>query len=88
MRLLILFGLVYLAYRILKFWILQDASSHKTVADPGVREIDDVMIKDPFCNVYFARKKGIHLKFEGEDLYFCSTECKDQFVALKTKSMP
>jgi YHS domain-containing protein len=51
-----------------------------------MKEIDDVMVKDPFCNVYFARKEGIHLKFNGEDLYFCSTECRDKYIAMKTES--
>jgi len=88
MRLLILFALVYLAYRALKSWMLQDTSSPKTVVDRGIKEIDDIMVKDPFCNVYFARKKGVHLKFDGEDLYFCSPECKDQFVAMKTELTP
>jgi len=83
---LILFGLLYLAYRLLKFWMMQGTSSPETITDPEIREIDDVMVKDPLCNVYFAKKRGVHLKADGEDLYFCSTECRDQFVSSKTES--
>jgi len=42
--------------------------------------IDDVMVKDPFCEVYFPRREGHHLKYEGKDLYFCSSTCKEKFV--------
>jgi len=38
------------------------------------------MVKDPVCEVYFPKRNGIHLKHEGEDLYFCSADCKNEFV--------
>ncbi len=80
MRLLILIGLIYIAYRALKSW-----AGQKTVATGSVRSqatggIDDVMVKDPVCEVYFPQRNGIHLKHEGEDLYFCSAACKDDFI--------
>jgi YHS domain-containing protein len=76
---------MYLGYRVLKSWISHNMSSSETIADPKTREIDDIMVKDPFCNVYFAKKEGVHLKVDGKDLYFCSTKCRDQFMASKTK---
>jgi YHS domain-containing protein len=47
-------------------------------------EIDDVMVKDPYCEVYFPKRKGIQLKVKGEDLYFCSPECRDKFIESKS----
>ena len=85
MRLLIIIGVAYLAYRALKSWMLQNASTKKTVAGETAGEIDDVMVKDPLCQAYFPKRNGVRLKTNGEDLYFCSQECRDKFVAKKDK---
>ena len=80
MRLLILLGIVYLCYRFLKSWILKEPSSYQTVSEKKAGEIDNVMVKDPYCGVYFARKDGVDLKIDGQDFYFCSQECRDKFA--------
>ena len=46
-------------------------------------KIDDVMIKDPFCEAYFPKRNGVHYKHNGEDLYFCSEDCKAKFIEMK-----
>ncbi|MEJ2657760.1 MAG: hypothetical protein P8012_11285 [Desulfobacterales bacterium] len=43
-------------------------------------EIDDDMVKDPYCGVYFSKKDGVHLNLDGQDLNFCSEECKDKYL--------
>ncbi len=85
MRLLIIIGVAYLAYRALKSWMLQNVSTEKTVTGETTGEIDDVMIKDPFCQVYFPKRNGVHLKADGEDLYFCSKECRDRFIEMRNE---
>ena len=86
MRLLILLAIIYLCYRALKSWMLQSKTSRKTVFGKTAAEIDDIMVKDPFCEVYFPKRDGVHLKVDGKDLYFCSTECRDNYVASQSKS--
>jgi uncharacterized protein len=83
MRLLILLGLLYLGYRFLKPWIIKETPAQKPAFEKKSAEIDDVMVKDPHCGVYFAKKDGVHLNVKGEDLYFCSEECKDTFLDKK-----
>ena len=85
MRLLIFLGLIYLCYRMLKSWMLRSASTSKTFAGKAAGEIDDVMIKDPVCEVYFPQRDGVHLKTDGQDLYFCSPECRDKFIEMRLK---
>ena len=85
MRLIFLLVLIYLCYRVLKSWMIKDKSPQKTVFGKTAGEIEDDMVKDPFCGVYFSRRDGVHLKVDGEDLYFCSTECRDKFVASHSK---
>ncbi len=83
MRLLIIIGIAYLAYRALKSWMLKNVSAKPTVAGQTTGEIDDVMIKDPFCHAYFPQRNGVHLRADDEDLYFCSKECRDRFIEMK-----
>jgi YHS domain-containing protein len=80
MRLLILMGLLYLCYKFLKSWVLKGTSPRKPAFEKKRGEIDDVMVKDPYCEIYFAKKDGVHLNINGKDIYFCSEECKDKFL--------
>ena len=80
-RFIILAAVGYVAYRALKSWMFPTESSSESLADRSVGEIDDVMIKDPYCEAYFPQKDAVHLKFDGKDLQFCSTRCKEKFLA-------
>jgi YHS domain-containing protein len=71
-RLLIYFGLGYLVYKLVKALIF---------AKTRVGQIDDIMVKDPYCETHFPKQDGVHLKISGEDLFFCSTECRDKYLA-------
>lgn len=82
-RFLIIAGLVYLGYRALKSVIGQDSSRKVSSSDRSTGKIDDVMIKDPYCEAYFPKRNGIHYRYSGEDLYFCSENCKSKFIELK-----
>lgn len=80
-RFIILFVIGYLAYRALKSWMFPNPNASKTMTGATVGKIDDIMIKDPFCEAYFAKRNGVHLQFDGKDLYFCSTQCRDNYIA-------
>jgi len=80
-RFVILAVVGYVAYRALKSWMFPNASSSESVAGRNIGEIDDIMIKDPYCEAYFPKKDAVHLKFDGQDMQFCSTQCKDKFLA-------
>ena len=83
-RFIILFIVGYVLYRSLKSWIFPAASSSRSVSSKTTAEIDDVMIKDPFCEAYFPKRNGVHLNFSGKDLYFCSNQCKDKYLAAQS----
>ena len=78
MKLLILVLIGYLAYRSFKSWIL-NSSQQDTVKGNASAEIDGDMVKDPYCGVYFAKRDGVLLKLQGQDVYFCSEACKEKF---------
>jgi len=78
MKLLILVLIGYLAYRSFKSWILNSAQQ-RTMQDNPAAEIDDDMVKDPYCGVYFAKRDGVLLRHQGQDIYFCSETCKEKY---------
>lgn len=79
-RFLLLIAVIYLLYRGRKAWLDFKRSYRQTVDGSGEpARIDDVMVQDPWCQVYFPKKDGLHVRHKGEDLYFCSQECKDKY---------
>ena len=88
MRLLIFFILVYFGFKSLKFllksmYISKNISPDKTFLNKPPTEIDDIMLYDPFCKIYFPKRTGVHLREDGKDLYFCSTKCRDNYLSSK-----
>lgn len=80
MKLLILLLIGYLAYRTLKSWLLS-GSQQGTVQGKAAAEIDGDMVQDPFCGVYVAKRDGVLLRHQGQNIYFCSAECRDKFLS-------
>ena len=80
MRLLFFAALIYLGYRVFKWWLLPGTDANPRVHQEVAGQIDDVMIKDPYCQVYFPKREGIELVIDGKPLYFCSKECRDKYL--------
>ena len=80
MRLLVLSLLIYLAYRLFKNWVLPGQSSTGTPEQEGSIVVDDVMVKDPFCETYFPKRNGVKKVIGGQTHYFCSTECRAKYL--------
>ena len=68
-RFIILAVVGYVAYRALKSWMFPAGSHSESVTDRNFREIDDVMVKDPYCETYFPQKDAVHLRFDGKDTF-------------------
>ena len=80
MRIIIILVLLYLAYRALKIWLRKNLDLERHIQTRRTGEIDNMMVKDPVCNVYFHKKDAVTLDREGERLYFCSEECKNEYI--------
>ena len=81
-RVIILFIVGYLAYRLLRRWHRGRRLTGRMNGGP-VERIDDVMIKDPQCGTYFPRRDGIVLKSKEGDLLFCCPECRDKYLSAR-----
>jgi uncharacterized protein len=84
MRLLIILLIFYLAYRAFKHWIVTNVISGPKTSTGSERQIDDIMVKDPVCEVYFPKRSGIPLNIDSKTLYFCSEDCKNKYLEKKT----
>ncbi len=80
MKFLILCLLMYVGYRAVKALMLPGGSSTKREVSGASAEIDDVMVQDPFCETYFAQRRGVKAVIKGEPHYFCSTACRDKYL--------
>ncbi len=80
-RLLIWVIVAILVYRAIKS-LLGGSEQHKVRATrQPPKRVEDVMIQDPQCGVYFARKDGVPLTVDGQEVLFCSEACRDAFSA-------
>lgn len=82
-RLLIYLVIGVIIYRIAKGLMRAGTGGRQKMAGHAPEQVDDVMIKDPVCGVYFPRRKGVPLIDNGQQLHFCSEACRDQYQANK-----
>ena len=76
-RFLILLAVGYGLYRALKSWTAPHPQGK--MDGRGQDRIDDVMVKDPVCQVYFPQREGIRWSHDGSDYFFCSQACLEKF---------
>lgn len=79
MRLIILLLVLYFGYRTLKSWWRQNVDSQR-VSGADAARVDDVMVKDPVCEVYFPKREGLSLRVDDQELFFCSPTCRDKYL--------
>ncbi len=80
MKFLILCLLVYVGYRIFKALMFPDQRSTEPEQGGELARVDDVMVKDPYCETYFAKRSGVKEVIKGQTHYFCSTDCRDKYL--------
>ena len=81
-KLLILAGVCYFGYRFLRSQIAGPPPSDSVTGNEA-GAIDDIMVQDPHCRVYFPRNEGIEEWIDGESFYFCSRECRNRYMEKK-----
>ena len=71
-RIVLITAIVWLLYRLIKVWL----TGKKQKSSPEPLE---EMVQDPQCQIYLPRTQAVVVKKKGEDYYFCSNECRDQY---------
>jgi YHS domain-containing protein len=79
-RLIFIFFLGYLVYKVVKAGLSAVASSGGSRPHaPGGGETAE-MVMDPQCGTYFLKTRGVIAHIGGRTLLFCSKECLDAYV--------
>ena len=79
-RLLILIIIGIVVYRLAKSWFGQGGGNQQRMSKRHQERIDDDMVQDPQCGIYFPRRQGVALQEHGKELLFCSEECKKAYL--------
>ncbi len=79
---LLIFGILgFVIYRIVRSWLPQTIRGSDQGGSSPPDRVDDEMIKDPVCGTYFAKRNGVALTTSENVKYFCSSECRDTYLA-------
>ncbi len=79
-RIIIYLLLFYLCYRALRSWLLRNFGQPAQRAEQAPEQVDDLMVKDPQCGIYFPKREGVRSGIRGEDYFFCSQKCRDEYL--------
>ncbi len=80
MKLLMLILAGYVGYRTLRSWNRKRPLQRGEGAGGSDRRVDDIMVQDPVCKVYFPKKEGIRMHTDDKEYFFCSPACRDAFL--------
>jgi len=82
LRILILFGLFYVLFRLLAGAGSSDKVSERTkpAETPDAAPTQDILMEDPVCRTLIPARRAITWTNKGKILYFCSEECRSQFI--------
>jgi YHS domain-containing protein len=81
LRLLILFILLYILYRLLTNGKRRTESKRQSTE--GTAQIRDVLMEDPVCHTYIPKGQAVTAKKDGATYYFCSAKCRETFMSQK-----
>jgi uncharacterized protein len=83
LRFIILIAIAYLCYRAVRNWTAGSGRPQVRSAGRMPLKADDVMVKDPQCGIYIARRDAIVAQQDGQTDFFCSESCKENYLAGK-----
>lgn len=78
MRFLIFALIIYLAYRVLKSRLGSFQQGGEDQDETSLQNTE--LIQDPQCGTYFLRQRGIGARIKGREVYFCSENCRDDYL--------
>ena len=79
-RLLLLFLLAYLFFRVIKgVFSLLGGGGQELKRGRDEEKVIDEMVQDPSCKTYIPRRGAIRKVIQGQEYFFCSQECARKF---------
>ena len=87
MQILIRFLLfLIIGYLLQRFFLGLKKPQKKAEADRVPAEASNQMVKDPVCGMYMDARLAIRIENRDQAIYFCSEECKKQYLAAGERS--
>lgn len=83
LRLIILAGLFYIAWQLLRNLIREKIRSELRQQQEKQAITQDVLDEDPICGTLIPRRQAVRLRHDGKTYYFCSDACCDTFISKK-----
>jgi len=84
-RLIILGILFFFLFRIIRSLLFSSPPLSSQLFPEGEKKIVNDMVKDPYCGVYVDRDQAFPLRVKNKVLYFCSEECRKNYLQKDTK---
>jgi uncharacterized protein len=78
-RLAVLFLVIYILYKVFKGLFL---STDRKAGNPSLEKNaarGEELVEDPHCHRYLPMSQAHRASVDGEDLFFCSRECSEQY---------
>ncbi len=75
-RLLLYAIIIWGVYQVVKGYL--KSKEKKQARNPW--QIEDELVQDPMCGVYIPKSKAIKTKIKGKYYYFCSKDCKKEYI--------
>jgi len=87
LAILLVLSLVRFVWRMVTGWVrFLRAGTGPGVAGPSEpRMVPRELRKDPQCGMYVSPELSIRSRYRGEELHFCSRECKEKFFQVQSE---
>jgi uncharacterized protein len=83
-RYLLLFILFAILYHFLRSMVRSFFAPSARREKPRSESLpSEELVQDPFCLTYVPIRNAFRRKVDGKDVFFCSPECAERFIARK-----
>ena len=66
------------------YWALRELTGRGSASSGDHKGEGEEMVRDPQCGVYVPVSSALKKKIKGEEVYFCSRECGEEYGKTKT----
>ena len=53
--------------------------------EPEREQGEMLLVEDPQCGRFVPEHDAVHISFQGQELHFCSQECRDLYTRARTR---
>ena len=53
--------------------------------EPGREQEEVLLVEDPQCGRFVPEHDAVHIFFQGQELHFCSQECRDLYTRARIR---